>query len=107
MEGCHGIVKIGFGNLCSGEDGDDDDGIMYAEGDDYDDEHMWDSDDEAKLANSANHAIIDTKSSSNPLEQAIYSSMASIHLPEQILTFLKQWIDFLHFKFRWRETPMI
>ena len=82
-------------NLCAGkEDDDEDDGMMYGGGED--DEHMWDSDDEEKLVAAVNsESAHSSDTGSTPSEQAIFVSMASINLPEQILCFFRKWVEFL------------
>ncbi|KAL9186095.1 hypothetical protein ACHAXT_005333 [Thalassiosira profunda] len=79
-------------NLCSGrEEGDGDEGGMYED----DDEHMWDSDDEARLA--AGHAQQNMMKGEGctPSERDTYESVAERHLPEQILSFFGKWAAFL------------
>lgn len=85
-------------NLCSGkEEGEEDmdgDGMMYPD----DDEHMWDSDDEAKLLSSANTAGTFEKSMEmccTPSERATYAAMSLKHLLEHILSFFQKWVEFL------------
>ena len=62
-------------NLCSGreEQDDDIDNGMYPDGD----EHMWDSDDEAKLVSAANAAgaINYMEASYTPSERVTFASM--------------------------------
>jgi hypothetical protein len=84
-------------NLCSGgdeedEEGDGMEGGMYGDGDD---EHMWDSDDEAKLMANTAMQSSGTAKSTSPYEQATYESLASHRLPEGILTFFKGWTQFI------------
>jgi len=95
--GSHKLALELVANLCSGINGngeDEEEADMYQD----DDEHMWDSDDEAKLVadskgatdNNGANAII------SPLEQAMYNSMtAQHHLPEKVLHFFRKWVEFL------------
>mmetsp|Transcript_6997 Transcript_6997/g.15095 ORF Transcript_6997/g.15095 Transcript_6997/m.15095 type:complete len:880 (-) Transcript_6997:4-2643(-) len=82
-------------NLCAGKDDEEnEEGMLYGDGED--DEHMWDSDDEAKLI-----AAVGTSNSQSaekkctPSELDLFSSMTSKRLLEQILSFFSKWLEFL------------
>jgi hypothetical protein len=82
-------------NLCSGreeQDDDEEDG-MYPD----DDEHMWDSDDEAKLVSAANAAgaMNSMEATCTPSERATFASMASKQSLTRILSFFRRWVEFL------------
>lgn len=82
-------------NLCSGreEQDDDIDNGMYPDGD----EHMWDSDDEAKLVSAANAAgaINSMEASYTPSERVTFASMSSKQLLKRILSFFRRWVEFV------------
>ena len=82
-------------NLCSGREFQDDDieGAMYPD----DDEHMWDSDDEAKLLSAANAsgAMDSMEMTCSPSERATFVSMSSKHLLARILAFFRKWVEFV------------
>lgn len=82
-------------NLCAGKDDEEnEEGMLFGDGED--DEHMWDSDDEAKLI-----AAVGTTNSQSaekkftPSELDLFSTMAATRLLEQILSFFSKWLEFL------------
>ncbi len=82
-------------NLCSGREYQDDDieDAMYPD----DDEHMWDSDDEAKLMSAANAAgaMDSMEMTCSPSERVTFGSMSSKHLLARILSFFRRWVEFV------------
>lgn len=82
-------------NLCSGREYQDDDieDAMYPD----DDEHMWDSDDEAKLVSAANAtgAMDSMEMTCSPSERVTFGSMSSKHLLARILSFFRKWVEFV------------
>eukprot|EP00984_Skeletonema_dohrnii_P012269 scaffold4962_cov151-Skeletonema_dohrnii-CCMP3373.AAC.2 len=81
-------------NLCSGREDQDDDieDVMYPD----DDEHMWDSDDEAKLVSAANVAgACSMEMTCSPSERVTFSSMSSKHLLARIIFFFRSWVEFV------------
>ena len=82
-------------NLCSGNQEEDmeefaDNDGMY----DEENEHMWDSDDEAKLIEGQAGQSMALKST-NPSDREVYAAIASHHLAEQIFVFFISWILFI------------
>jgi len=98
--GSHKLALELVANLCSPNDEDDEDeGEEGMYGDD-DDEHMWDSDDEAKLLAEAAHGGMGKNVAAatvTPCEQATYDAMTTeqCNLPMKILSFFRQWADFI------------
>ncbi|KAL7465094.1 LOW QUALITY PROTEIN: hypothetical protein ACHAXS_005422 [Conticribra weissflogii] len=95
LMGSYKLALEVIANLCSGKEGEEIEEDMFY-GDREDDEHMWDSDDEAKLiaaVGTANSQSADMKCT--PSELALFSSMASSRLPEQMLSFFSKWLEFL------------
>ena len=94
LSGSYKLALELVANICSGrEEQDEDEDVMYPD----DDEHMWDSDDEAKLMSAAN-AAGDMNSMDvifSPSERETFESMSSKHLLERILCFFRSWVDFL------------
>ena len=82
-------------NLCSGREVLDDDieDAMYPD----DDEHMWDSDDEAKLVSAANaaSAMPSMEMTCSPSERDTFVSMANKQLLARILAFFRSWVEFV------------
>lgn len=82
-------------NLCSGREYQDDDieDAMYPD----DDEHMWDSDDEAKLLSAANAAgaMDSMEMTCSPSERVTFGSMSSKHLLARIIAFFRRWVEFV------------
>ena len=90
--GSHKLALELMANLCSGPNEDDEEAdnmSMYNEEND----HMWDSDDEAKLmegvTNSSNIKL------TNPMDGEVYASIASHRMIEQILMFFRSWLLFV------------
>ena len=85
-------------NLCSGQEEEEyteeeEDGMMY----DDENEHMWDSDDEAKLVMEgiSQGPSLDITKCTHPSDREVYASMSSTHLVEQIFVFFQRWILFV------------
>ena len=82
-------------NLCSGREDQDDDieDAFYPD----DDEHMWDSDDEAKLVSAANAASTtpSMEMTLSPSERDTFVSMSNKRLLERVLSFFRIWVEFL------------
>ena len=94
-----GSYKLAFelvANLCSSVVAEDDEAEM-TEGDVDEDEHMWDSDDEAKMLAAAGVMPSRAEETQNctPAEQATYNSISANRLPEQILDHFQKWVMFL------------
>jgi len=99
--GSHKLALELVANLCSpnDEEEDEDEGEEGMYGDD-DDEHMWDSDDEAKLLAEAAHGGMGKSVAAatvTPCEQATYDAMTTeqCNLPMKILSFFRQWAEFI------------
>lgn len=79
-------------NLCSGPsegERESEDMTMY----DEENEHMWDSDDEAKLLDGMNTSS--SQKAVSPIDKEMFDCIASHHLTEQILVFFRNWLLFL------------
>jgi len=97
--GSHKLALELVANLCSpNEEEEEDEGEEGMYGDD-DDEHMWDSDDEAKLLAEAAHGMGKSVAAATvtPCEQATYDAMITeqCNLPMRILSFFRQWAEFI------------
>ncbi|KAL3805421.1 hypothetical protein ACHAWO_006225 [Cyclotella atomus] len=91
LVGSHKLALELVANLCSGPVEEDElESGMY---DNDEDEHMWDSDDEAKLMETMGQST--TQRTTSPADKEVYNSIASHQLVEQILIFFNHWVMFL------------